>query len=159
MEKPYIEYQGNKYEFEASFGLKREYENAIKAKYSQLYANDKFDEKELNEMKKFVEENKELKNEDLKENKEIKVKLSIYFNYIAQINPFDVQYEYCFKMLNKKYGIDKEYFDEMLNSYAEDFGMDFIDELIGKVCEKVFTQVGVKNTQAKEKKARPSWMN
>ena len=58
-------------------------------------------------------------------------------------------------MINNKYNISKLEFEEMLEGFADEYGIEYVDILLQKVCEKVFTQV----VEKKEKKTLPSWMN
>ena len=57
-------------------------------------------------------------------------------------------------MLNKSYGMKREEFNELLEGLAKEYGLSFVDTLVQKVCEKVFTQP-VENE--KQKQALPNW--
>lgn len=155
-EKPYLEYQGTKYEFEANFRLKREYDKEIKAEYTKAITSN-FKTKEelevLKELQEFVENNKEITPEQLDE--EMIEKLTKAEKLINSISLTSIYENYCFKMLNNKYNISKLEFEEMLEGFADEYGIEYVDILLQKVCEKVFTQV----VEKKEKKALPSWMN
>ena len=57
-------------------------------------------------------------------------------------------------MLNNKYGISKLEFEELLEGFADEYGYEYVDIMLQKVCEKVFIKV----VEKKEKKTLPSWM-
>ena len=62
----------------------------------------------------------------------------------------------CYEMLKNKYDITKDGWEDMLEGLSSDYGYEFVDLFLQKVCDNVFTQVAEKK---KEKKALPSWMN
>ena len=152
-EKPYIEHNGNKYEFEASFTLKRQFDKETKDRTKKLLSSKKININEIEELRKFVNENKDLTPDTLDE--EAKEKLLSLSNVVDDLDTTDLYEKYCWLMLNQKYGISKLEFEAILEGLANDYGMEFISTFVTKVCEKVFTQVGEK----KEKKPLPSWMN
>ena len=152
-EKPYIEHNGNKYEFEASFTLKRQFDKETKDRTKKLLSSKKININEIEELRKFVNENKDLTPDTLDE--EAKEKLLSLSNVVDELDTVDLYEKYCWLMLNQKYGISKLEFEAILEGLANDYGIEFISTFVTKVCEKVFTQVGEK----KEKKPLPSWMN
>ena len=155
-EKPYIEYNGDKYEFEASFTLKRKFDKEIKEEYTKSFIKNNINKEQIEEiekLQKLFENNSELKAEDLDE--ETKLKLLSLSDLIEKLDYSSVYEKYCYLMLKEKYDISKEEFELMLEQFANEYGFEFIDTLTQKVCEKVFTRVGEKKT----KKTLPSWMN
>lgn len=155
--KPYIEYNNKKYEFNANWKLKKEFNKSIQNAYANIRLS--LTDEELNvfeEVKKFTEEHPTLKENDLmalpKEMKEKYIKL---LNTMQSIDLSSIYEEYCFKMLNEEYQITKEEFEEILNNFSEEYGFEYVEILLQKVCEKVFTQV----VEKKEKKPLPEWMN
>ena len=158
MKNPYIEYKGKKYEFEANFKLKREFERERQNQLRKVVISKGISEKdynEFNEIKLFIEENKEKGIEALNEKQ--KESLAKMFELLDTISLNELYEEYCFKMLNQKYGISKTEFEDLLEGLANEYeSITFVDTFIQKVCEIVFTQV-VENKQTK--KALPDWMN
>lgn len=154
MNKPYIEYKGKKYEFEASFLLKRDFERTRQAEIRKALLKSGVNEKDyakFNEIKDFIEQNKEKGLEALSsEQKQILITM---FDLIDAISLNELYDEYCFKMLNKTYGLSRNQFDELLEGLAEEYGISFVDSLVQKVCEKVFTQP----VENKEEKTLPNW--
>ena len=59
-------------------------------------------------------------------------------------------------MLKNKYDITKDVWEDMLEGLSSDYGYEFVDLFLQKVCDNVFTQMAEKK---KEKKPLPSWMN
>ena len=155
-EKPYIEYNDNKYEFEASFTLKRQFDKEIKETTQTLLINNNIDEKQVHKiekLKKFIEENPNLNVENMDE--QTKSEILSLSGLVSKLDLTSIYEKYCYLMLKEKYDISKNEFEKMLEGLAEDYGYEFINTFVFKVCEKVFTQVGEKKT----KKTLPSWMN
>lgn len=155
-EKPYLEYQGIKYEFEANFRLKRDYDKEVKSEYQNAILKN-FKSKEelelLKELQEFAEQNKTLNPEELDEEKISKLLQAE--KLINSISLTTIYEKYCYKMLENKYKISINEFNAMLEAFADDYGIEYVDILLQKVCEKVFTPV----VEKKEKKTLPSWMN
>ena len=155
-EKPYIEHNGNKYEFEASFTLKRQFDKEIKSEAKKLLNNNNFNKekiKEIQELQDFVQNNQNINLENLDE--KTTKKLLALSDLVDTLDTSLVYEKYCYIMLKEKYDLSIQEWEEILEGLADDYGMDFITTFVTKVCEKVFTKVGEK----KEKKALPSWMN
>ena len=98
-EKPYIEYNNKKYEFEAKgFSLKREYDNAIKSKLSKVLLKKGAGTtiKELQEFSNNVK-NKNLTAEEIEKNPKLKDKLLKMSKFVDKLSLYDVYYEFCFK--------------------------------------------------------------
>lgn len=155
--KPYIEHNEKIYEFEANFTLKREFEREKQSETRKLVLATGLNEEqyqEYQEIQKFIEEHKEEGLQKLS-NKQ-KQTLSSMFELIDNLNFTDLYDKYCFKMLNKKYNITREEFEEILEGLSEDYGMEFVDVFVQKVCDTVFTQPVEKK---QNKKPLPTWMN
>lgn len=155
-EKPYIEHNGNTYEFEASFKLKRQFDKENKENAKKLLTSKKLDSKkikEIQELQKWVNENPNINIENLDE--ETRNKLLSLSDLVDTLESADIYEKYCYLMLKEKYDLSEKEFESILEGLANDYGFDFITIFVTKVCEKVFTQVGEK----KEKKTLPSWMN
>ena len=155
-EKPYIEHNGTKYEFEASFTLKRQFDKETKEEYRKIMIDNNINEneiKKIQELQKFVEENQDLNIESLDE--EMTSKLLSIQEVVMKLNINHLYEKYCYLMLRAKYDISITEWEEILEGLAEDYGFDFIDKFTQKVCEKVF----MKKEEKKEKKTLPSWMN
>lgn len=154
MKNPYIEYKEKRYEFEADFLLKREFDRERQNETKKALIKSGVSEKDYEEFKKlqdFVNENKEKGINCLSDSqKEVLLRM---FDLMDLINLNKVYEKYCYKMLNKKYKLSENEFYSLLEGLANDYGIEFVDELIQKVCEKVFTQL-VENTQ---KKPLPTW--
>lgn len=154
MNNPYVEYKGKKYEFEANFPLKREFERERQAEIRKSLLKSGVSEKDyndFNEIKTFIEENKEEGYDALSEKQ--KETLSRMFELTDKISLTSLYDQYCFKMLNKKYAMTKNEFDSLLEGLSEEYGISFVDTFVEKVCEKVFTQ----QVENKKEKALPNW--
>lgn len=155
-EKPYIEVNGKMYEFEATFSIKREYDKDTKKFYMDAIEETKLTETEINELtqlQKYIEENPEMEVRNLSADK--KEQLKRLFKISSNLNLMPLYEKYCFKMLENKYKISEEEFYQILDGFADEYGMENVDVLLQKVCEKVFTQTVEKN----KKNTLPSWMN
>ena len=159
MNNPYVEYKGKKYEFEADFLMKREFDRERQSEIKKCLIKSGATEKDyenFKEIQDFVSEHKEEGLELLnEEQKQILVKM---FDLLDTLSLFELYEKYCFKMLEKKYNFTKQQFSEMLEGLAEDYGISFVDTFIQKVCEKVFTQV-VEKEQIKKPLPAWDWMN
>lgn len=157
-ERPYIEHNGTTYEFEASFKLQREYNKEMQKNVIKAINESGIDESKLEDIKDFqkkLEENKE-KDIELLKDKDLMNKLSEVVELTSNLDFSSTYEKYCFKMLNAKYDITKEEFETMLEEFGNEYGIEYVDILLQKVCEKVFTQTGEKKAQSK--KALPKFM-
>lgn len=151
-ERPYIEHNGTTYEFEASFTLQREYNKEMQKNVIKAINESGIDENKLEEIKKFqklLEGNKE-KDIDLLKNEELINKMTEIAELISNLDFTSTYEKYCFKMLNTKYNITKEEFDTMLEEFGNEYGIEYVDIMLQKVCEKVFTQMGEKKQPSKK---------
>lgn len=159
-ERPYIEYNGMKYEFSASFNIKRIYDKEVKREYQEHFRKHIKTKKELDDIQELMEyiktkqDNGEEVNEDNIDDN-FKKKLLMYQSLILGISLTKVYENMCYLMLKEKYSISEEQFQDMLEKLADDYGIEFIDTFVQKVCEKVF----MPKEEKKEKKALPSWMD
>lgn len=157
-ERPYIEHNGTTYEFEASFKLQREYNKEMQKNVIKAINDSGIDESKLEDIKDFqkkLEENKD-KDIELLKDKDLMNKLSEVVELTSNLDFSSTYEKYCFKMLNEKYNITKEEFETMLEEFGNEYGIEYVDILLQKVCEKVFTQAGEKKAQSK--KALPKFM-
>ena len=83
----------------------------------------------------------------------MKIELAELVSLTEKLTLTDLYEKYCFKMLENKYNITRETFEKMLEGFAEEYGFEFVDILLQKVCEKVFTRVA-----ENKKKPLPSWI-
>ena len=151
-ERPYIEHNGTTYEFEASFTLQREYNKEMQKNVIKAINNSGIDENKLEEIKKFqklLEGNKD-KDIDLLKNEELINKMTEIAELISNLDFTSTYEKYCFKMLNAKYNITKEEFDTMLEEFGNEYGIEYVDIMLQKVCEKVFTRMGEKKQPSKK---------
>ena len=96
--KPYIEYNNKKYEFNANWKLKKEFNKSIQNAYANIRLSLTDEELDVfEEVKKFTEEHPTLKENDLmalpKEMKEKYIKL---LNTMQSIDLSSIYEEYCF---------------------------------------------------------------
>ena len=154
-ERPYIEHNGTKYEFEASFKLQREYNKEMQNNVIKFLSKSGIDEKKYNELHKIVDEYKDKEIELLKD-EETMNKISEIVELISNLDFTQLYEKYCFKMLNAKYNITKEEFDTMLEEFGNEYGIEYVDIMLQKVCEKVFTRMGEKKET--NKKPLPKFM-
>ena len=100
---PYIEYNGEVYEFEASFELKRIYDREVKKEYqNQLLKNIKTEEeaKELQELMEYIQKHPDLKEENI-DNK-MREKLMKYRELTLNISLIKAYDKLCYLMLKEK---------------------------------------------------------
>ena len=151
-ERPYIEHNGTTYEFEASFKLQREYNKEMQKNVIKAINESGIDESKLEDIKEFqkkLEENKD-KDIELFKDEELMNKLSEVVELTSNLDFSETYEKYCFKMLNAKYNITKEEFDTMLEEFGNEYGIEYVDIMLQKVCEKVFTQMGEKKQPSKK---------
>lgn len=152
-ERPYIEHNGTTYEFEASFKLQREYNKEMQNNVFKALKNSGIDEEKFENIKDFqkkFEENKEKNIDDLFKDEELLNKMSEITELISKLDFTSTYEKYCFKMLNAKYNITKEEFDTMLEGFGNEYGIEYVDIMLQKVCEKVFTRMGEKKQTSKK---------
>ena len=151
-EKPYIEHNGTTYEFEASFKLQREYNKEMQNNVIKAINDSGIDEEKLEDIKEFqkkLEENKD-KDIELLKDKDLMNKLSEVVELTSNLDFSSTYEKYCFKMLNEKYNITKEEFETMLEEFGNEYGIEYVDIMLQKVCEKVFTRMGEKKQTSKK---------
>lgn len=156
--KPYIEYNEIKYEFEANFTLKREFDLEIQKRYNEMAKSGEVTQEELSNLKivrDFILSNPNITEEELEKNQEMKERIIKYVPILDKLILNDIYEKYCYLMLEKKYGINKETWNKMLEQYFEDYceSTTELNELFSKVVEKVFTQM-----PSKKKKSKMDWM-
>ena len=160
--KPYIEYEGKTYEFEANFYLqkefKKEYRQQLMSKKDDVYsnvANNEVDMKEIATMQKEIEDfRKEIENKDEEtQNKELQTKMfelmSKYpsvFKLLNSQNDSESEMEelnekYCRIMFETKYPNEIEVFDNFVEQVCEEQGIDYVQALFKAIIEKVFIGV------------------
>lgn len=145
---PYIDYQGTRYEFVADFRLKKEYDKDLKRVVAKN--RDYIDTNDILEIQKFLNENPSITEETLNNNPEMMEKILKYESIINNNEELmELQERYCFKMLNKKYGIDETTWEAMQEDFVNDYGMENLDVMINKVIDIVFTRKVENNTQMK----------
>ena len=151
-EKPYIEHNGTTYEFEASFKLQREYNKEMQNNVIKAINESGIDEEKLEDIKEFqkkLEENKD-KDIELLKDKDLMNKLSEVVELTSNLDFSSTYEKYCFKMLNAKYNITQEEFEEILEGFGNEYGIEYVDIMLQKVCEKVFTRMGEKKQPSKK---------
>ena len=151
-ERPYIEHNGTTYEFEASFKLQREYNKEMQKNVIKAINDSGIDESKLEDIKEFqkkLEENKD-KDIELFKDEELMNKLSEIVELTSSLDFSSTYEKYCFKMLNAKYNITQEEFDTMLEEFGNEYGIEYVDIMLQKVCEKVFTRMGEKKQPSKK---------
>ena len=151
-EKPYIEHNGTTYEFEASFKLQREYNKEMQNNVIKAINDSGIDESKLEDIKEFqkkLEENKD-KDIELLKDKDLMNKLSEVVELTSNLDFSSTYEKYCFKMLNAKYNITQEEFETMLEEFGNEYVIEYVDIMLQKVCEKVFTRMGEKKQPSKK---------
>lgn len=157
METPNIEYQGKIYEFKANFELKLNFNKEVKllTQKKSLEIKNNFSNDELKafeKLEKLVVSGK-ITEEVLEKDEELQKEISRFSDLLNALDTSDIAYKYCYLMLKNRYGISEETFEDMLNDFANDYGIDNVSLMLSKVIEKVFTQ------QVEEsKKPLPTWM-
>lgn len=153
--KPYIEYNDKRYEFQANWKLRKEFNKEVQQAQLEVAKGLSREEIEaLEEAQRYTLEHPNLTEKDMAElPKETQEKYLKLANILTKADLSSIYEKYCFKMLNTTYGITQEDFEEMLENFSEEYGIAQVEILLQKVCEKVFTQA-----VEKEKKALPEWM-
>lgn len=159
--KPYFEYEGKTYEFEANFMLHKEFnkEQQKLLKESSVDFKELIDEDFINQLKlesqKLKKENPNASKEEL-EAKAYQIIMNdprLYKTLMTiekDENATNELYEkYCRIMFEKKYPNEKEVFDEFLNVLCEDKGIIYVYAFLESVCKKVFMNVGKEVPQQK----------
>lgn len=163
--KPYFEYEGQIYEFEANFSLqkkfRKEFQNILSEKRKDIignFENDDFDFKQINLVEK---ELKSLKEEILKSNlnEEEKQKLekqktmeilSKYPQFLKTLNNSqdlvsyendDLNEKYCYLMIEKKYPNDISKYNKFIDELCSDKGIEYVYQFFSAVINAVFTSV------------------
>lgn len=149
-ERPYIEHNGTTYEFEASFKLQREYNKEMQKNVIKAINDSGIDEEKLENIKDFQKKLEEKNIDDLFKDEELLNKTSEITELISKLDFTSTYEKYCFKMLNEKYNITKEEFDTMLEEFGNEYGIEYVDIMLQKVCEKVFTRMGEKKQPSKK---------
>lgn len=152
--KPYLEYNGITYEFEANFQMRKLYEKEVRNNLKRLINNGQLsanDIKEIEELQKMNLDSSKI--EELDE--ETKGKLVRISSILNEIDNNEINEKYCYLMLNQKYGIERKDWDQMLEQYYDDYcdSFDEVYEMLSKVIELVFTR---KASTPKKKKL--SWV-
>ena len=133
--------------------------NDIEEENKQLRKKRKHTQEELDETKekledikefqKKLEENKD-KDIELLKDKDLMNKLSEVVELTSNLDFSSTYEKYCFKMLNEKYNITQEEFEEILEGFGNEYGIEYVDIMLQKVCEKVFTRMGEKKQPSKK---------
>lgn len=159
--KPYIEYNNKKYEFEANFTMKKEYEKEIQNRYNEMYKNGKITKDNLTDIEElnnfFKKYGNDITEDVIKNNPEIREKLFRNKELIDNIYISDINEKFCFRMLKEKYGINEETWESMNEEYYEEYcnNISELEMLYSMICDKVFTQSEKKETPKK----KPIWEN
>lgn len=139
----YDERTNRVYEITANHKIKREYEKEYQRKIQQ----ETFKALEPSEYKALMDK------ENLNADKELELSIKLMQKF--DINEFtkNIQRDYIIKMIVSKYNdVTRENVEELLSHLEEEYGEQQVEERIGKIFEKVFTQVGVA-----QEKAMPMW--
>lgn len=151
---PYLEYDGQTYEFEANFTMRKAYEKEVQKNLRELIKKEGLTQNDIEEVQSLS--NIDLANVDIKNlDDETKEKLLKANRILGDINNDDINDKYCFLMLNKKYGIDREEWNDILEQYYNDYcdNVAEVNEMLQKVIELVFTRKA-----STPKKPKPSWV-
>lgn len=153
--KPYIEFNGNKYEFEATFRLQKEYRKEIKDLESKNNADlisalgpdgirkvqeaqDKLSKAKTEKEKEEIE--KEYNALNTMDSKTLVLAYDKINSQEDKLN--EINEHYCYLMLNNKYPeIGQKEFEEIENTIANDQGYDYVLNLFSSICNKVFHSV------------------
>lgn len=155
-EKPYIEYNNERYEFEGTNSLKRQYQRELKQAYLEKYRNNIINEKDykkFQDLQKKVENNPNLKEEDLENNQELRNELIDLAKFIDNVETPELNEKYCRLMLKNKYNLTENELNNIIDDLYDNYGIENADTIMKKVCEKVFT-IG----EEKSKKPLPNWI-
>ena len=151
--KPYIEYKGKTYEFEANFNLqkqfRKEYQKAIKEKSSSF-----IDEEVINELCELKDEAEKLKetinSQKINEEEQNKLLVKIISKYpsakklIEQDNEDELEEineKYVRLMFEHKYPQEVKIFDEIIEQITEDNGINYVIQLFSSIVKTVFMSV------------------
>lgn len=146
--KPYIEFKGEKLEFEANFKLQKEFRKEYQAILRSNANEDLIENVDLAEIREMEKEIKELKESNLTEDEMAKkvIQLKKKYPFMNKINPeenkekLDDLYEkYVKRIINQKYpNVD---FDELGESIVEENDFDYYYALLEAIIKAVFSSV------------------
>ena len=142
---PYLldERNNRTYEITANHKIKREYEKELQREIK----NATLDILEPNEYRAFMGKGKVSEEEEL----ELSLKIAKHLDIEALTTR--LQKEAIVKMIVSKYDdVNKEEVEELISYLEETYGEEQVQERLGKIIEKVFTQVGIAN-----EKVMPMW--
>lgn len=150
---PHLEYNGTTYEFEGTFSLRKSYEKEVQNKLKELIKSKGLTQEDLEELRDLqdIDTNTDIANlDDNTKNKLIKAN-----RILSDINNDDINEKYCFLMLNQKYGIEKQEWNQMIEQYFNDYcdSISEVYEMLQKVIQLVFTRKA-----STPKKQKPSWV-
>ena len=157
--KPYIEYNGTRYEFEGNIEMRRELEKEIQRKNQKLLTSGEITKEQLNQVKEFMNYKETLinyKEQDIESlPNEIKEKFLSIAPILNKLDNSEIYEKYCFLMLQNRYGICKAEWEAILQYYYDEYceSVEEIDEFISRIIELVFTQ-----EDSKPKKAKMDWL-
>lgn len=157
--KPYIDYNGTRYEFEADITMRRAMEKEIQIKNQKLLESKEITKEQLNQVKEFMKYKDTLINYKEQDIEALPDEIKENFLSIAPIlNKLDnteIYEKYCFLMLKNRYGICQQEWNAILEYYYEEYceSTEDLDEFISRIIELVFTQ-----KDSKPKKAKMDWL-
>lgn len=159
--KPYFEYKGKTYEFEANFTIHKQFskEQQKIIKENSIDFKELVDDTMLNQLmeerKKLVQENRNASQEELeKKAQEILFSSPKLVQALATMEKDDeatreLYEKYCRIMFEKKYPNELEIYDEFINELCCDKGINYVYSFFESVCRKVFMNVGKEVPQQK----------
>lgn len=142
---PYLfdERKNRSYEITANHKIKREYEK----EYQRGMQQETLKVLTPSEYKMFMDK------DNLTEEKELEISIKLMQTFDVEEFTRKIQKEYIIKMIVSKYDdVNKEDIEELISYLEEQYGEQQVEERLGKIIDKVFTQVGVAN-----EKAMPMW--
>lgn len=173
--KPYIEYKGKTYEFEADFLLDKEFKRTIQKEQEKAMSRalaKKVEESGLSEeeikqlendtrfVKEYISKNPKIDNaSDLPI--EVLEKLGNMSFLFDELDLIPIYQEFCYKMLKNKYDITRPMWKDMLEQYYEEYCEDYNElyELFNRVIELVFTDTASQKLEKTKKKPKMDWLN
>lgn len=152
--KPYFEYEGKTYEFEANFKIHKEFskEQQKIMKENSIDFKELMDDELINQLKvesqKLKQQNSKVSKEELEQKaQEIILNDPRLYRALASINRDDeatkeLYEKYCRIMFENKYPNEKEVFENFINAMCCDKGINYLYAFFESVCRKVFMNVG-----------------
>lgn len=152
--KPYIEYDGKKYEFEAGFKIQKEFKKEYKEKMTGFRKNliENTDIAQIIKAKDEMEKLKSMAEKKKMTDKEIETETNKFMTKHPELlgalslemsnnDNDDINEKYCKIMFETKYPEEKGVFDKFCDEVCNDHGIIYLYQMFSSIITAVFTSV------------------